>query len=298
MFSENIIWYLFFAGVGSGASCVAFLLDSLARRIRPRLFALSRPIIAPSHFAGLALVALGTVFLVFDLGRIDRLLSLIITPSLSPLTFGSWALLLYVLTTAAQLIVRLRYAESCPRAIIIILRWLSALCAGALMLYTGLLLQSLEAVHFWATPLLPLLFTFSSLTGGVALILLIGLAKQADGISIKPLARLSNAHFPLLILELLTITAYLLLMLRTSPIAAASALQLISGDLLLFFWGGVVLCGLLLPVGIELLVRHKATSTLLAVNALVLLAGALAIRYCFLVVGTHPPISFLSSSAF
>ena len=46
-----------------------------------------------------------------------------------------------------------------------------ALAALAVMLYTGLLLQSLNAVPLWATPWLPALFVLSSLSCGMALVL-------------------------------------------------------------------------------------------------------------------------------
>ncbi len=288
MFSDSIMWYLFFAGVGSGLSCVVFVADSYLRRFNPSLFITLKPLLLPSIASCLLLVAFGSVFLLFDLGRAERLLILFLEPSFSILSIGTWSLLAYLLLTGTQLLVRLRFSDKTPQILHIVIRWANMLSALAVMLYTGLLLQSLGAVHFWATPLLPLLFMLSSLSSGLAFLLLIAFFKQAENVTTKVLVRLFKVHLPLLICEALVLTVYLSWAFQRSTTAAASAMNLLSGDYLLIFWGGVVLCGLILPVILEARARQKASHSLMAAHALILLAGALALRYCFLEVGMHP----------
>jgi formate-dependent nitrite reductase membrane component NrfD len=111
------------------------------------------------------------------------------------------------------------------------------------------------------------------------------------------MAQISDAHFPLIVCESLLLAAYMVFALYGSPAAAASATQLISGDYLLPFWGGVVVCGIVVPLATEWLTHRKATWNLTAVYALMLLAGTLAIRYCFLMVGMHPDVQLPSSLA-
>jgi formate-dependent nitrite reductase membrane component NrfD len=279
---------MFFAGVGSGLSFVVFVLDSFLGFFKPRLFKQCRPLIAPGHMTGLALVALGAVFLFFDLGRADRLLDLFLNPRLTVLVCGAWSLLLFVALVSGQLVLRLRIPEETPRPVHIAVRWAGAASALAVMSYTGILLWDLHAVHFWNSFLLPVLFLLSSLSGGLALVMLLGFIRQDEGVPFKHMAVLTKAHLPLMLTELLVLAAYLVLALQRSPVAAASAKELLSGTYSLLFWGGVVLCGFAAPFVLGLLARRKLTEPVLAQYSLSLLAGALALRYCFLVVGAHP----------
>jgi formate-dependent nitrite reductase membrane component NrfD len=281
---------MFFAGVGTGVSFVAFLLDSFTRYFKPQLNTLCRQLIAPGHILGIACVIFGTIFLIFDLGRADRLLELLLAPRLTILAVGTWLLAFFLLLTTVQMGLRLRFAEVIPKAVHVAIRWASALSALAVMLYIGLLLQDLRSVHFWDSPLLPVIFVLSSLSGGVALLMLISFFRQNDGVPLRLIARLSDAHFPLIACEALLLAAYMVLAFYRSPVAAASATELIFGDYLLPFWGGVVICGIAVPLGLEWLAHRKATWSLAAVYALMLLAGTLAIRYCFLMVGMHPEV--------
>ncbi|GHT77859.1 molybdopterin oxidoreductase membrane subunit [Actinomycetota bacterium] len=290
MFSSNIIWYLFFAGTGSGATFVAFVLDSYLRRFKPQHFKQYRQLITWGLISGILLVILGGVFLVLDLGRLDRITSLFVNPAFSIVTLGAWGLVLFLLVNIAQVVLRLYFANLIPKWAHIALRWLGAAASLFVMSYTGILLQSLHSVHFWATPLLPVLFVLSSLSSGLALLVVLGAFKQGNGIKLKTLVRISRAHIPLIICELLILTIYTWLMLEGSASAVQASTNLIWGDYALLFWVGVVLSGLLLPIAVELLTRHKSGWNSLVIGSTFLLVGALLLRFCILGVGVLPKI--------
>ncbi|MDR2109325.1 MAG: polysulfide reductase NrfD [Coriobacteriales bacterium] len=288
MFSQSAIWYIFFAGAGSGLAFVVFVIDSFLRRFRPWFFTQYRPFVAPGLFLGIALTVLGALFLFFDLGRPDRILAFVLHPSPNALTIGAWSVLAFTVCAALQLQVRLRFAAAVPTALHIALRWATAASAASVMLYTGLFIQSLSSLHFLASPLLPLLFMLSSLSCGVALLLLLGFLHQPRGIPLRPFVRLTKAHLPLLVLELAVLIGYLVLMAGGTQAASAGVARLLSGDCSLAFWGGVVAVGLALPLGLELVLRGRATWNSTAAYALACMAGGLALRFCFLTVGAHP----------
>jgi formate-dependent nitrite reductase membrane component NrfD len=290
MFSDSIVWYLFFAGTGSGAAFAAFVLDSYVRRFKPRLFRQYLPLITWGLVAGIVLVALGAVFLVLDLGRLDRVADLFLHPTLSVVTAGAWGLTLFFLVNSLQVFLRLYCADLIPKALHIAVRWLGALCSLFVMGYTGILLESLHAVHFWATPLLPVLFVLSSLSAGIALLVVLGFFRRVDGVTLKTLIRLSRVHIPLVACELLVIAAYICLMIGRSPSAAESTTSLLQGSYSLLFWLGVIMGGLLLPIALDVFPRHKNGWNSLVVSGVLLLAGALALRFCILGVGELPDI--------
>ncbi|MDR1421779.1 MAG: polysulfide reductase NrfD [Coriobacteriales bacterium] len=290
VFSQNVVWYLFLAGAGGGLAFVVFLLDSFLRYWRPWLFGQYRVLMVPALFTGIAFVALGTVFLLFDLGRPERILSFVTDLRPNTLTLGAWSIVAFLALSALQLLVRLRFAAATPKPVHIAIRWATAAGAASVMVYTGLLFQSFGALHFLASPLLPLLFVLSSLSCGFALLLLIGFLRQPEGLSLRPSVRLTRAHLPLLILELVVLAGYLLLMAFGTQTAAASTARLLNGDYALAFWGGVVALGLLLPLGMELILRGHASWNSTAVYALACLGGALALRFCFLAAAAHPDV--------
>jgi formate-dependent nitrite reductase membrane component NrfD len=288
MFSGSVTWYLFFAGTGSGITFAVFVLDSFLRVFKPRVFQQYRFLIAPGLVAGILLVALGAVFLAFDLGRLDRIAFLFSHPSFSILSIGAWALALFLFLTVAQVLLRLRFARQAPKSLHILIRWLSATSAAMVMVYTGVLLQSLHAVHFWATPLLPVLFALSSFSSGVALLLVMAFIRQSDGLAIRPFAQLSRFHIPLVLGELLVLVLYLWLMSYHSVTATVAVVNLLWGDYALLFWGGAVGCGLLLPLAFEAFFHNRANWNSLFASSVLLLAGALALRFCILGVGIPP----------
>jgi formate-dependent nitrite reductase membrane component NrfD len=295
IFSSSVIWYLFFAGAGSGLAFVVFVLDSWMRRFRVRLFVQYRPLIAPGLIIASLLTLVGMVFLLFDLGRPERILALALHPSLNALTVGAWSLVSLVVLAALQLVLRLRLSAVCPKVVHLAVRWMTAASALLVMVYTGVLLQGLRALHFLATPLLPLLFVLSSLSCGVGALLLLGFFRQNSGNLLKPYVRLAHAHLPLLLAESLTLGAYLLVMSLGTPTAANSAARLLTGDFALPFWGGVVALGLALPLGLEVVLRGHNSWNSTAVYALACVVGALALRFCILAVGEHPALSAVSS---
>jgi len=302
MFSQNVVWYLFLAGAGSGTVFAVFFVDSAVRRWRSQVFARCQHLIAPGLIAGMTLVAAGSIFLVFDSSRPDRLLNLLLHPALTPLTVGAWSLVLLMLATTTQLVVRLRLAAHTPRALMVMLRWLTALCAFVVMLYTGVLLQGLSAVAFWVSPLLPLLFVLSSLSSGFAVVLLLGLfvpdaAGFAGGAGIgapttaatadAAQRTLSHLHAPLLVAEALVLALYLVVMAGGAQTAAQAVVSLTTGTQAQFFWPLVVLGGLLLPFILECIPKHKVSMGLVLLGNAALLVGAFALRFCLLEVGAH-----------
>ena len=66
--------------------------------------------------AGFAALALGVLCLLFDLGRIDRVLDLFLRPSPTYLTVGSFALAVLAACGAFLTLVRFAYLPSVPRA--------------------------------------------------------------------------------------------------------------------------------------------------------------------------------------
>lgn len=293
MFTLNVVWYLFLAGAGSGLVFVAFVIDSALRQLQTLVFLRYKSLIAPSLIVGFLLTAFAGVLLAIDVGRPDRLLMLLIHPAVSIVSLGFWTILVFQFSVLLQLFVRVFFHPILPKWLHILIRWLSAISALVIMVYTGVLFQNLQTVSFWNTWLLPVLFVLSSLSAGIALMLLLDffgctrgqISTQRAGIN-----WLSFSHSVVLICELIALTAYALLMLGGSDETFAAVQVLLFGSLALPFWLLAVLAGILIPLLLENMRGHRRTRFLLILSGILVLSGAFALRYCLLQVGIHPDI--------
>lgn len=329
MLGPLIVCYLFLGGTGAGACLVLAALGLLApgelvavrgaggdgagRRpagahavLRPP--AAYRRLLAPGYRAALVALALGMVCLLADVGRADRLLLLLTSPALSHVAVGAWSLavcaVLAVLAALAWdgLVRRWRFAA------VQVLQAALALAALAVMLYTGLLLQSLSAVPLWATPWLPVLFTLSSLSCGIAVVLVAAFFADPEGEAGRIVRPLVRADAALIVLEAAAAALFAGLALAGGhPGTAASAAQLVDGSGAPAWWGGFVLCGLAVPLAVELAfaVRERSQAralqpvlrTALAVAAVLVLVGGFSMRSAIVDAGMHRDLELEEPSA-
>jgi formate-dependent nitrite reductase membrane component NrfD len=240
---------------------------------------------------GETVLLLGIVCLVLDLGRQDRVLSLFLNPSLSILTVGAYALGILALLGFLLVLPRLFYLPSIGTIVVRAMEIITPCVAFIAMLYTGLLLFSMKAVHFWDNPLLPVAFVLSSLSSGVAVLAIIGFFSERSEWSAVVLRRIILADLLLILLE--SVCAFVLIGLSGASESAAvqeSLNSLLFGQVSLPWWMGFVVCGMLLPLALELLFivgGGRSAQTRLAVAAILILVGAFSLRYGFIEVGTQ-----------
>ena len=294
MFTLNVVWYLFLAGAGSGLVFIVFIIDSSLRQFKPLSFLQLKPLIAPGLVTGLVLTSLGGLLLTIDVGRVDRLLMLVAHPALSIISLGFWTILIFQLSVTAQLLIRVFFHPRLPNMVHIVIRWLSGLSGLVIMIYTGLFFQSLQAVAFWNTWLLPVLIVLSSLSAGIVLLMFLNLF-GCNCMQIAPQhhnrARLVFAHIVILVCELVVLAAYLIVMISSPGEAAAAADQLLSGSLAPWFWLGVVGAGIAVPLVLEGFRNSRHTKLIVVAGSLLVLIGAFALRYCLTQVGAHAEIT-------
>ena len=327
MLGPLIVCYLFLGGTGAGACLVLAVLGLLAPRelvavrgaggdgagrrpagahavLRPP--AAYRRFLAPGYRAALVALALGMVCLLADVGRADRLLLLLTSPAFSHVAVGAWSLavcaVLAVLAALAWdgLVRRWRFAA------VQVLQAALALAALAVMLYTGLLLQSLSAVPLWATPWLPVLFVLSSLSCGVVLVLAAAQLTGAASAFATVLGRLAAVDAAVSVLEAAALAVFAGTALagvggdfvagRTAEALEASAEALVAGEAAWLFWGGLVLAGLAVPFALDVVLARlrRPRPALALVAAACVLAGGLVMRYCVVEAGMHPLLAMAS----
>jgi formate-dependent nitrite reductase membrane component NrfD len=101
-----------------------------------------------------------------------------------------------------------------------------------------------------------------------------------------------------IVLEALTLIAFIILKLLESDVAHKSALYLLFGEPSVIFWFGVVVLGIISPLVISFFSRLSAQSAKWAIDSLAILIGGLALRYALITAGLHLTSSQLYSWSF
>ena len=302
-----VVWYLFLAGLGAGAltASASVLLRGGGGGFGGAHIEIAR---YGAFLAPLPLIV-GCFALIFELGTFEaghwfRWINLYKVINLSPMSIGTWLLTFFI---GVSLVYAYTFVPDAPflgarqARLRKALAWISVPLGIATAVYTGILLGAMPARPFWNSPILALLFLLSSISTGIALILLArGILHRTRSPEIEEARRESDylltATDVLLIgFELMVIFLFIMYaQLTIGGVNEAVAVILPGGDLAALFWIGVVLIGLLIPALIELyyvvpkLVYHRGFNAPrvvdIAVSGAVLFGGFL-LRYVVLVAG-------------
>ncbi|MES0371565.1 MAG: NrfD/PsrC family molybdoenzyme membrane anchor subunit [Mariprofundaceae bacterium] len=266
-----VILYLFLGGLGAGAMTMSAFtfLRSGGGGFGPNYFAEARygALLAPLP------VMIGCGMLIFELGSFHagywfKWINLYMTINLSPMSIGTWLLTLFIAISLAYAFTFLKRDASPDDSfepMRKILAWMALPVGISVAIYTGVLLGAMPARPFWNSPVLPLVFLFSSLSTGVALILLarslFGNSAVAESDHAQSSYLLSSTDTVLIGFELLALFLFLLFaQLTVGDVGHAASVILFGGtsiqmygmNLAATFWFWVILVGLLIPLAIEL----------------------------------------------
>ena len=302
-----VILYLFLAGVGAGALTAAasiFLRGGSEARGMHVEIARYGAFIAPLP------VIIGCGLLVFELGSFEagnwfRWLNLYATINLSPMSIGTWLLTFFIMLSVVYAYTFIRNAPGISTeqrySLRILLSWVIVPFGIAVAVYTGVLLGAMPSRPFWNSPILAMLFMISSISTGVASILMArplfpGKQESEDAEQYHHSGYLFTASDVMLIgFELVVIFLFLMFAhLTVGDVKEAVSVILPGGSLASMFFIWVVLVGLVAPAIVELyyvlpkLLYHRAFAIPRGVEIVVpaaILVGGFMLRYVVVVAG-------------
>lgn len=278
-----IALYFFVGGTAAGA----YFIGSMAE-----IFGTGkhRDISKIAYYIAFPLALLCPIFLIGDLGQQTRFTNLFFTSGTgsfgpyinwqSPVSFGSWALLIFGAMTFLSFLDnlvadgKLKFAPFAnlynrrPRKLYAIVGSAAGFFIAG---YTGVLLN-VTARPLWAAtdPLLGSLFIASGASSGAAAIALVMAVRRM--MSGEAFEQLEDFDRIAMVVELVLIVAAVV-------IAGQFAAPLLSGTYAVLFWGGTVVLGILVPLGLNWYVRKGSipsrTNLVMLTAVLVLLGGAL-----------------------
>ena len=301
-----VIGYLFLAGLGAGAMTIS---ASLVLRGGPQgvHFTFARW----GAFISAPAVILGTLLLVFELGSFEaghwfRWINLFKTINLSPMSIGSWLLVIFVihsLVYAYTFLSPLSGPGDKQDHLRRQLAWTGVPLGVSVAIYTGVLLGAMAARPFWNSPILALLFLVSAISTGIAAVLLAhALIHQRKGMDEPTIKRahetgylLNSSDTVLIGFEFIVIFLFIMYAhLTVGSVKEAISVIEFGGVLAPMFWFWVVIVGLLIPVAIELyyiiprLIHHREFEPHASINYVVpiaVLIGGFMLRYVIVIAG-------------
>lgn len=297
MFSDLIIGYLFLGGVGGGAVLLLGATEVLARWRGDGWRYLHEACMRPVLVIAFGALLVGCACLLKDTARSDQALLLFARPSFSPLSLGAFSLT--GLMVCLTVILAAQYQRSLRRCTLLlgVVKAVAAVLAAVVVAYTGFFLFGMASVPLWNTPLIPVLFVLSSLSSGVAVVLMVVSClvpfPKAVASQMMALVRFDGA---LIVLEVLSL-GLMYLQLRGNAAADLSFEALVSGNCAQAFLGGFLLCGLGVPLGLEIaapFLPKRGMMFYIFLGSLILV-GAFFLRFCAIEAGVHLSLFMLGS---
>lgn len=287
MFTLEIICYLYLGGMGGAAlalicsfdiwssksiACATKTKNSWEHALNPRFYACALLVTT-------VILGIGVLLLVLDLGQPQRFMYVLIHPTLSILSFGSYMLLLSLLATVFLLFVALFGLYAIPQRLITIVEWIGAISGIGTAIYSGLFLAQFSFISLWANPFVPALFAFSSFSSAVGLLIFVVLLSgKATSDVVKLFFRVDRVAA---LLELLSLIGYFAFGILVNGENFALGLFFLPEEAVLFWLGGVGL-GMVLPLLLESLYKRLSGSVLLGFTAFCLLLGGFVLRWCMI----------------
>lgn len=276
--------YLFLGGVGAGAYTIgalnSFLGDGLDLSTRIGLW------------IGFPALALGSIFLIADLGSPSRAVLAAMKPGTSWIARGTMIISCFMILSFLHLVL-FEFADV-SQSVLNVIAVGGIIFAVGTMAYTGILLGASKGIPFWRTGVVPVVFVISAVVTGHFTIIL-GVVLFGDAATaLEPMRTMAIEAVALVVLELLAILFFLQGAYR-QPDSRESAERILRKRL---FTIGYFVLGLAMPLLLMLMTYRSILNggtgggtPVIAVAAVLGLAGGLILRYAILVCGALPTLN-------
>ena len=274
-----VVVYLFVGGSGAGALFVTCAWSLAFHRREDRTFVVTEAFEGLKRkglFVGVALVVVSSVFLLLDLGRPELFFLLFARPTPTPISFGSFFLAADILLGAFLLVASLPFGAAVPTLAKKAAEVLCLAVSFAVMAYTGVFVAGVESVALWHTFLMPPLFVLSSLSAGIAVLLVVASLAEGGPFLVSGAPFLHRAHLAIIVLELLTIVLFVV-----------EALSDEAASLGPWFVVGVGTFGIALPFVSEVVMARTGGSGASLPLGVSCLIGCFLLRFCIVAAGMH-----------
>jgi formate-dependent nitrite reductase membrane component NrfD len=235
--------------------------------------------------AWLLALCMGIAYMI-HLGQPMQSWRMFMKPKTSWIARGFIFIMLFIGFTFITLILR-KWAPDATGAITAF-KVLAGIFAFAQSIYTGFAVSYVSAIKLWNSAILPILFVVCGFSGGLAILLGISLNNSAAQLSLlENMTRITLISFAVILIVYLWNTTY------SNTAARDAVARLLGGNIAAFFWVGVVLLGVVIPLAISITTYFtgEASSAWLLTAVVTEIIGGLSLRYVVLKGGIYIPLT-------
>ena len=276
----NIILFMFFVGLSAGGLIVA----SSAHVFNIERF---KKVALPAVVVSTVSICLAAGFILVDLGSIQRIFQMIMTPNvISPLVWDMTVIALYLVINILDIVWIRKGDERKVKVLSYV-----ALPVAVLVHSVTAWIFSLQIGHMWYTAIMAPIFVVSALDSGMALLILGLMLLEARGLFVtgKPLFKSLSG----LLAVFIAVDAYLIgcEVLTMGYPGAGEAMTLsvmTTGAMAPFFWFEIVF-GLVIPFLILVVAKNREKKGLVAAACILVVLGVLCKRVWLLLTAFIAP---------
>lgn len=277
-----IALYLFYTGISAGAVLITSLGPVFGIKNLKKTAQIGAVV-------GLSLLVIAPIHLIFDLEQPQRFINLLFNfHAASPMSYGVFILLLYGIALLLYLWNLTQDNEKNIRTF----GMASFVLALGLETYTGFLIGNVQAHALWNTALMPIIFLFSGLASGTAMVILVlGIYEKMTSNQLSNEKQTLSRFFKWFILaDFLLMIIFVIVLLNGNDAQYANGYYLLHQEGVTFIWLENVL-GLLLPFVILSYRPLAAKSSFINFSAILVVLSALIMRFNFVIGGQKLPLT-------
>jgi formate-dependent nitrite reductase membrane component NrfD len=266
----NFIAFAFFlGGIGGGLFMAAAYFDSIL-----------------GMFIAVCISALMGISYMIHLGQPAQFWRMLMRPKTSWISRGFMFIFLYAGFAIIAIILDYWFPEYTTA--ITVFKILGGIFAFAQSIYTGFAVSYVNAIKLWNSAILPILFVVCGFSGGMAVLLGISLGGPASQLALmENITRITLIAFAVILIVYFWNATY-------SDAAAKDAVaRLLGSNIAIVFWTGVIVLGVLIPLGISIATYFtgEASTALLLTAVVTEIIGGLSLRYVVLKGGIYTPLT-------
>jgi formate-dependent nitrite reductase membrane component NrfD len=266
----NFIAFAFFlGGIGGGLFMAAAYFDSVL-----------------GMFIALLISGLMGVSYMLHLGQPLQFWRMLMKPKTSWISRGFMFIFLYAGFALIAIILDYWFPEY--TAAITAFKVLGGIFAFAQSIYTGFAVSYVNAIKLWNSAILPILFVVCGFSGGMAVLLGISIGGSASQLALmENITRITLISFAVILIVYLWNATY------SNTAARDAVARLLGGNIAAIFWIGVIILGVVIPLGISIgtYFAGEASTALLLTAVVTEIIGGLSLRYVILKGGIYIPLT-------
>jgi formate-dependent nitrite reductase membrane component NrfD len=261
-----VAFAMFFGGISGGLYLASLYFDSM-----------------PGTIVAWALAALAGLVDMAHLSKPMRFWRMMLKPGSSWISRGFILIFLFLGAAAIQIIL----SQWAPGAAEIFFKVVAGIMAFGVAIYSGFVVGYVGAIKLWNSGLVPILYVVSGLVGGLAVVMLASLNKDAAS-----LVNIGNYLLAVLVVYAVFVATYFWSATYGSVTARDSAARVLRGPIAPAFWLGAVLLGIILPLALvaPFSLAENASAAAFAVAAVCAIIGGVMLRYVILKGGLYSPL--------